>query len=64
MMTIRVTITNLDATRSIEVQCEDVERETGRRTRDSYNTRVLKPGETGEFVVHLLKDVIVREIEP
>jgi len=61
-MTIEVRIENVDKTRSIRVGESCLDRESGRR--EVGNFRWVNPGWTETFHVHLLKDLILQEVEP
>ena len=61
-MTIKVRIENEDTARSIEVIEVSMEKTTGQHF---YGPPYrIAPGCANTFYVHLLKDLLVREIEP
>lgn len=58
-MTIKVTVTNDDAVRHMEVTEIEYNRENGQKI--SGPSVMLKAGETRAFYIHALKDIYVRE---
>jgi hypothetical protein len=61
-MTIEVQITNKDATRDIEVVEVAIDKGTGRRTEGTAHR--LKPGLSLTRHAYLLRDILVREVDP
>lgn len=61
-MTIKISIENGDAARTVEVIEVSIDKVTGKRTEGPPYR--LAPTCSTTCYVHLLKDVLVREIEP
>ena len=58
-MTIKVTISNDDAVRHMEVIEVSLDRDSGRKSSDA--PVMLRAGESRSFYIHALKDLHVRE---
>jgi hypothetical protein len=61
-MTIHVQVKNDDAARTVEVVEVAIDKASGRRT-DGTVTK-LEPGESRGFDIYMLRDLIVREVDP
>lgn len=61
-MTIEVRVENKGQQRNLEVQ--EIDKDQDSRSQRIISVTELKPGTSRTFYVHLLRDLIVREVKP
>ena len=63
-MTIEVQIFNKDDILSIEVESQELNRDTGRRANGVFYSQTIGPGNNATFHVYHLRDLLIREAIP